>query len=68
MAEEISGDEANGMRVFHAMVTRAEDPAYADRVTVLAVDRVEASRLLGEKHGAGNVFYLHDPLEAERLQ
>ena len=64
----MSGAESNMARVFHAMVTRAEAAAYADRVTVMAVDLVEASRLLEEKHGAGNVFYLHDPVEAERLR
>ena len=67
MTDGLSGEVSNMPRVFHAMVTRAEDPGRADRVTVLAGDLMEARRMLVEAHGKENVFGVHDPDESEGL-
>ena len=55
-------------RVYLAMVWRNGPEKPGERVSVLAKDLHEARRLLEEAYGKGNVFYLRNPEDAEKIR
>lgn len=55
-------------RLYLAMVWRNGPDKPGERVSVLAKDLKEARRLLEYEYGKGNVFYLRNPDDANKIR